>query len=85
MALRVAAAPARSISATQAADFVTSGMWIDYGAVLAQPDAFDRALALRTDDLHDVKIRACLSTRPRAVLEADPARDRDTFSPKKRD
>jgi acyl-CoA hydrolase len=47
-------------------------MWLDYGAVLAQPDAFDRALAGRTAELRDVKIRACLSTRPRAVLEADP-------------
>ena len=45
MAPRVAAAPARSISAVEAAGFVTSGMWLDYGAVLAQPDAFDKALA----------------------------------------
>ncbi|HVL22964.1 MAG TPA: acetyl-CoA hydrolase/transferase C-terminal domain-containing protein [Thermomicrobiales bacterium] len=72
MALRVAAAPARSISAAQAAGFVKSGMWIDYGAILAQPDVFDAALALRTEELHNVKIRACLSARPRAVLEADP-------------
>ena len=50
-------------------------MWIDYGAVLAQPDAFDTALAKRRDELSAVKIRACLSTRPRAVLEADPESD----------
>ena len=51
---------------------VRSGMWIDYGAVLAQPDVFDAALAARKADLRGVKIRACLSTRARAVLEADP-------------
>ena len=69
---RIAAAAARRISADQAAALVKSGMWIDYGAVLGQPDAFDAALARRKSELHDVKIRSCLSTRPRAVLEADP-------------
>jgi len=29
-------------------------------------------LAERAGDLHNVNIRACLSVRPRAVLEADP-------------
>jgi acyl-CoA hydrolase len=48
---------------------------VDYGAVLAQPDAFDRALAARKGDLRDVKIRSCLSPRPRAVLEVDPQRE----------
>ena len=47
-------------------------MWIDYGASLGQPDAFDAALALHKDALRGVKIRACLTTRPRKVLEADP-------------
>lgn len=69
---RQAAASAQRITADQAAEFVQSGMWLDYGAVLGQPDAFDTALARRAAQLHGVKIRACLSTRPRAVLEADP-------------
>ncbi len=69
---RTASAPARRITADQAAAFVRSGMWIDYGAVLCQPDVFDTALAARISELRNVKIRACLSTRPRAVLEADP-------------
>ncbi|MFM9916651.1 MAG: acetyl-CoA hydrolase/transferase family protein [Rhizobacter sp.] len=72
MAPRIAAAQARRISAQEAAGFVTSGMWIDYGGSLCQPDAFDAALAQRKDDLRGVKIRACLTLRPRAVLEADP-------------
>lgn len=72
MESRVAAAPARMLSADGAAGLVRSGMWLDYGAVLCQPDVFDRALAVRKDELTNVKIRSCLSTRPRAVLEADP-------------
>ena len=47
-------------------------MWLDYGTSLCQPDVFDRALAARRDELHNVKIRSCLTMRPRAVLEADP-------------
>ena len=69
---RIAAAKARHVSAAEAAGLVRSGMWIDYGAVISQPDVFDQALAARKADLQDVKFRSCLSTRPRAVLEADP-------------
>lgn len=63
---------ARSITPAEAARLVTSGDWVDYGAVLAQPVVFDRALAERRSELRDVKIRACLSTCPREVIESDP-------------
>jgi acyl-CoA hydrolase len=72
MLKRSAAQAARRITPAQAAGLVQSGMWIDYGAVLCQPDEFDKALAARRDELRNVKIRTCLSTRPRAVLEDDP-------------
>ena len=72
MSVRTSAAPARRVSAEEAAAVVRSGDWVDYGAVLAQPDAFDRALAARKDELTQVKIRSCITTRPRAVLETDP-------------
>ncbi len=72
MKLRTAGAPARKITAEDAAALVKSGMWLDYGAVLGQPDAFDDALAKRTAELSGVKVRSCLSTRPRAIIEADP-------------
>src|SRR4051795_5485278 len=72
MPRRSSARAAQRISAEQAAALVESGMWLDYGTGLGQPDEFDRALAARCDDLHWVKIRSCLSMRPRAVLEADP-------------
>lgn len=51
---------------------VRSGQRIDYGFALAQPDAFDAALAARRDGLHDVVIRSALSLRPRRVIEDDP-------------
>jgi len=75
MAPATHARSARPITAAEAAGLVRSGDWVDYGASIVQPDAFDRALAARKPELRDVKIRACLSTRPRAVLEADPERE----------
>ena len=66
---------AQRISAEEAAALVQSGMWLDYGAVLGQPDAFDTALAKRLGALTNLRIRSCLSTRARAVLEADPNGD----------
>jgi acyl-CoA hydrolase len=72
MLMRVAGAPARTISADEAANFVRSGMWLDYGVGLCQPDVFDKALAARRDSLENVKFRSCLSMKPRAVIEADP-------------
>jgi acyl-CoA hydrolase len=67
--------PAQRISAREAAALVRSGDWLDYGAVLGQPDAFDKALAERVGELCNVNIRGCLSVRPRAVVEADPGRE----------
>lgn len=75
MPQRIAAETARRVAADEAAGLVESGMWLDYGATLCQPEAFDRALAERRSDLRGVKIRSCLSMRPRAVLESDPEGD----------
>ncbi len=63
---------AKRITAEVAAALVQSGMWLDYGAVLGQPDVFDAALAKRLGQVTNLRIRSCLSTRARAVLEADP-------------
>ena len=59
------------MTAAEAAGLVKSGDWVDYGAVLAQPDVFDCALAERKSELREIKIRACLSLRPRAVIAGD--------------
>jgi acyl-CoA hydrolase len=72
MPRRIARAPAQTISSEQAASFVRSGMWLDYGVALCQPDVFDKALAARRESLENVKIRSCLTMRPRAVIEDDP-------------
>ena len=64
--------PGETISAEQAAGLVKSGMWLDYGTVICEPDVFDKALAARKHELENVKIRTCLSMRPRAVIEEDP-------------
>ena len=70
---------ARRISAEAAAALVRSGDWLDYGAGLAQPDAFDKALARRVGELRNVGIRGCLSLRPRAVVESDLQREHFSF------
>lgn len=62
----------RRVTAERAAALVQPGMWLDYGPVLSQPDVFDAALAKRRSELRDVRIRSCISVRPRAVLEVDP-------------
>jgi acyl-CoA hydrolase len=72
MTLRVATSTARAISAEEAAGLVRSGMWLDYGGVLCQPDVFDKALAARLGEVTDLGIRSAISMKPRAVLEADP-------------
>lgn len=63
---------AKQISAAEAASLVRSGMWLDYGTSLCQPDVFDKALGARIPELENLKIRHCLTVRPRAVLDADP-------------
>ncbi len=74
MTRRVAKAPAKTISAREAAGLVKSGMWLDFGVALGQPDVFDAALAARASELSDVGVRFCLSVKPRAFIEADPER-----------
>ena len=49
MKMRQAANPPRHISAQAAAALVKSGMWLDYGTSLIQPDVFDKALAARKE------------------------------------
>jgi acyl-CoA hydrolase len=76
MSKRIACAPAQTISPERAAAFVRSGMWLDYGTGLGQPDVFDQALAAQGERLENVKIRSCLSMRPRAVAEGDAGGNR---------
>ncbi|MFT5510353.1 MAG: acyl-CoA hydrolase [Hyphomicrobiaceae bacterium] len=64
---------AKHITAEEAAGLVSSGMWLDYGFGMCQPDVFDAALAVRARELKGVKIRNCITLRPRAHHETDPS------------
>ena len=57
MTLTFTDALAQTISAERAAGFVKSGMWLDYGTSLCQPDIFDKALGARVHEVTNVKIR----------------------------
>ena len=62
----------KTVTPEAAAALVRSGDWVDFGVCLGQPDLFDRALAARAAELENVKIRTCVTSRPRAFLEVDP-------------
>jgi acyl-CoA hydrolase len=70
--MRQAGQSPKLISPDQAAALVQSGMWLDYATGISQPDLFDAALAKRIPELKDLKIRGCLTVRPRLAVEADP-------------
>lgn len=70
MSLQSGNKQAQHVSAEQAAGLVTSGMWLDYGFGVCQPDVFDQALAARMAGLRGIKVRGCITMRPRAYLEA---------------
>lgn len=59
------------ITADAAAALVKSGMTLDCGLGPGQPDVFDKALGVRTHELRGVKIRSCVTLRPRAYHAAD--------------
>src|ERR1700674_4860594 len=69
----------KTIAAERAAELVQSNSWLDFGFGLGQPDLFDQALAARVPQLEGVKIRGCLTMRPRATVQADPDARHVTF------
>ncbi|MFN2425358.1 MAG: acetyl-CoA hydrolase/transferase family protein [Candidatus Binatia bacterium] len=62
----------KTISATDAAAIVKSRDWVDFGGSFQAPVLFDRALALRKEELEGVRIRTCVTVGPKDVLECDP-------------
>lgn len=56
----------------QAVSVVKSGDWVDYGSFTGQPIVLDKALALRKDELFDVKFRSVTAARMPEVVMADP-------------
>ena len=63
------------VTADEAVKVVKSGDWVDYGWCNGTPDALDKALAKRTDELKDVKLRGGILLKPLAVFEREDAGD----------
>ena len=61
------------VSADEAVKIIKSGDWGDYGWCTGTPDALDKALAKRTDELKDVKLRGGILLKPLAVFEREDA------------
>lgn len=61
------------VSADEAVKVIKSGDWVDYGWCNGTPDVLDKALAKRTDELTDVKLRGGILLKPLAVFEREDA------------
>ena len=51
---------------------VKDGDWVDYSQTCSFPQLLDAALAKRSGELHDVKIRNAISMLPVQTVENDP-------------
>ena len=61
------------VTADEAVKVVKSGDWVDYGWCNGTPDVLDKALAKRTDELKDVKLRGGILLKPLAVFDREDA------------
>lgn len=61
------------VSADEAVKVIKSGDWVDYGWCNGTPDVLDKALAKRTDELKDVKLRGGIILKPLAIFEREDA------------
>ena len=59
-------------TAEDAVKIVKDGDWVDYSQTCSFPQALDAALAGRSGELHDVKIRNAISMLPVQTVENDP-------------
>ncbi len=67
-------------TAAEAVKAVRSGDWIDYAWTTGTPDALDKALAARTDELTDVKIRGGIIFKKPTVFEREDAKEHFTWN-----
>ena len=68
------------VSADEAVKLIKSGDWVDYGWCTNTVDALDKALAKRTDELKDVKLRGGILLKPLAVFEREDAGEHFTWN-----
>ena len=59
-------------TADEAVKIVRDGDWVDYSQTCSYPQALDAALARRSGEVHDVKIRCAISMIPIHTIEQDP-------------
>lgn len=64
----------------EAVKSVESGMWLDYGWCTNTPVALDKALAARSAELNDIKIRGGLLLRPLAIASVENAAEKFTWN-----
>ncbi|MCR4674260.1 MAG: butyryl-CoA:acetate CoA-transferase [Lachnospiraceae bacterium] len=60
-------------TADEAVKVVQSGDWVDYAWCVNTPEALDKALAKRTDELRDVKVRGGILFHVPAIFEREDA------------
>lgn len=68
------------VSADEAVKAVKSGDWVDYGWCTGTPDALDKALARRTDELNNINLRGGILLKPLAVFEREDAGSHFTWN-----
>lgn len=68
------------VSADEAVKIIKSGDWVDYGWCNGTPDALDKALAKRTDELTDINLRGGILLKPLAVFEREDAGEHFTWN-----
>ena len=71
---------AKLTTADEAVKVVKNSDWVDYGWCTATADALDKALAKRTDELKDVKIRGGIICKVPAVFEREDAGEHFTWN-----
>ena len=60
-------------TADEAVKVVKSGDWVDYAWCVNTPEALDKALAKRTDELKDIKVRGGILFHVPAIFEREDA------------
>lgn len=68
------------VSADEAVKVIKSGDWVDYAWGCTVPDALDKALAKRTDELKDINLRGGILLKPLAVFEREDAGEHFTWN-----
>lgn len=68
------------VTADEAVKIVKSGDWVDYGWCTGTPDALDKALSKRTDELKNVNVRGGILLKPLAIFEREDAGEHFTWN-----